>query len=172
MKNKIVKVFIIILNIIVIASLFSNALAAGAEDFSGNLDGVGDAKDSAVKILSSVLNVIRTVGAVVAIAILIVLACKYIIASAGDRADITNNITTAIVTEITLSTEITVPAEESTRFFTFAGVLSLLSNSLASTKPFANEIVEKLINNTINIILTKALKFLFILSPIYNIKIF
>lgn len=114
MKNKIVKVFIIILNIIVIASLFSNALAAGAEDFSGNLDGVGDAKDSAVKILSSVLNVIRTVGAVVAIAILIVLACKYIIASAGDRADIKKYAITYVIGALVL--------------FGASGIMTLIKN--------------------------------------------
>ncbi|MCX4255158.1 MAG: hypothetical protein OSJ63_07870, partial [Bacilli bacterium] len=90
MKKSLKRISIIILSILMILSLFSNTLAAGAKDFTGEMsgDGVTDAKNSAVSILSSVLGVIRTAGAAIAVIILIVIACKYIIASAGDRADI------------------------------------------------------------------------------------
>lgn len=90
MRRSLKRISIIILSILMILSLFSNTLAAGAKDFTGEMsgDGVTEAKDSAVSILSSVLGVIRTAGAAIAVIILMVIACKYIIASAGDRADI------------------------------------------------------------------------------------
>ena len=89
MKKKLVKISLIILNIILILSLFSNVFSASVvKSFSGNVDKAKDGKDAIVTILSSVLGVVRTIGAAVAVIILIVIACKYIIASAGDRADI------------------------------------------------------------------------------------
>lgn len=90
MDKKLVKISVIILNIILILSLFSNVFAATSvvKSFSGNVDKAGDGKDAIVTILSSVLGVTRTIGVAIAVIILIVIACKYIIASAGDRADI------------------------------------------------------------------------------------
>jgi type IV secretory pathway VirB2 component (pilin) len=89
MNKKIRKILIITIYIIFIVSLFSNVFAA-VNDFKGTISGTGatNAKKSAVTILSSILNIIRTAGASSAVTILIVIACKYIIASAGDRADI------------------------------------------------------------------------------------
>lgn len=90
MKRSLKRVSIIILSILIILSLFSNTLAAGAKDFTGEMSGEGieDAKNSTVSILSSILGVIRTAGVAIAVIILMVIACKYIVASAGDRADI------------------------------------------------------------------------------------
>ena len=90
MKRKIVKIFVILITLIMLisVSLQSIAEASMSENFKGSLEEMGDAKNSAQKILSSILEVIRLIGASIAIIILIVIACKYIIASAGDRADI------------------------------------------------------------------------------------
>ena len=90
MRRKVIKFLVIILAILFLSSFFCSSIeAASSEQFSGKIsDGMDSAKTSAQKILSSVLNIIRLVGASVAVIILIVLACKYILASAGDRADI------------------------------------------------------------------------------------
>ncbi len=90
MRRKVIKFLVIILAILFLSSFFCSSIeAALSEQFSGKIsDGMDSAKTSAQKILSSVLNIIRLVGASVAVIILIVLACKYILASAGDRADI------------------------------------------------------------------------------------
>lgn len=56
--------------------------------FSGK-DASGIEGSAAItKIISAVLSVVRTAGAAVAIIILMTIAAKYIMASAGDRADI------------------------------------------------------------------------------------
>lgn len=93
MNKKIMKVFIVFLDIMIIASIFSNiVLAAGANitDFSGDNSLLTDtgAQDSIVSILGTILEVTRIIGASVAFGILMVIGCKYLVASAGDRADI------------------------------------------------------------------------------------
>lgn len=70
-------------------TLFFNVLAAGSvTSYSGTIDGVSDAAGMSKKIIGTILSVIRTVAAAIAIIVLVVIACKYMIASAGDRADI------------------------------------------------------------------------------------
>lgn len=56
------------------------------DKFSGKSGVEGSA--AITKIISAVLSVVRTAGAAVAIIILMTIAAKYIMASAGDRADI------------------------------------------------------------------------------------
>ena len=56
--------------------------------FKGSVDDVPDAKNTVSNVLNGLISATRVIGAAVAIIILIVIACKYIIASAGDRADI------------------------------------------------------------------------------------
>ena len=72
-------------------SFISNVYAVSTADvirnrFTGTVN--PDGSDSIRKILSVVLEVTRTVGAAVAIIILMVIGAKYIIASAGERADL------------------------------------------------------------------------------------
>lgn len=55
---------------------------------NGDTSGVSGAADMSKNIIGAILSVIRTVAAAIAVVIIIVLACKYILASAGDRADI------------------------------------------------------------------------------------
>ena len=57
--------------------------------YKGTIDSkAGDAKTATKDIIGAILNTIRVASAGIAVVILIVLACKYMLASAGDRADI------------------------------------------------------------------------------------
>lgn len=102
MKNKFKfkKIMVIIISFLLIVSIanFVNASYVKAQ-FSGNLSGDGgDAGIKAsTKIVSSVLGVTRTIGVSIAIVILIVIGCKYMIASAGDRADMKKYATNYII---------------------------------------------------------------------------
>lgn len=89
MDKKLVKIFIVFLDLIILASIFSNViLAAGVSDFSGKSDLLGDANKSVINILGTILEVVRIIGAAVALAMLMIIGVRYLLASAGDRADI------------------------------------------------------------------------------------
>lgn len=103
MSKKIVKILTIILYISFITCIISNTYATITDNFKGNVDGVDeDAMTSIKEILKAVLTVIRTVGVFIAVALLMILACKYIIASAGDRADIKKHAISYIIGAIIL----------------------------------------------------------------------
>ena len=92
MNRKILKILTVIIYIFFIISMISNIYATTngggiSSSFTGSTDVVSDAISPAKTILSSILLIIRNIGAFIAVAILMVIACKYIIASAGDRAD-------------------------------------------------------------------------------------
>lgn len=103
MKKSIIKVSVIVLSILIILSSFSSVFGASSKDvvgqFKGDISGSGatSAQSTMVSIISTVLNIIRTVGVAAALIILIVIACKYLIASAGERADIKKYATTYII---------------------------------------------------------------------------
>lgn len=104
MNKKILKNLIAIICIFFIISLPSNTYAKPPDNPSEGVGGSSSSISSAftgklgtvsnedvspiINILSAVLFVIRSAGVVIATVILIVIACKYMIASAGDRADI------------------------------------------------------------------------------------
>lgn len=89
MKKIFVKLICILLIIACIFSITNCANATSAiikQNFTGSSNSTGS---NAIKqILSAVLSVVRTVGAVVAVVVLMTIGAKYIVASAGDRADI------------------------------------------------------------------------------------
>lgn len=82
--------FILLFSIVYNFSFISNAEFDIASKFGGDVSetGISDATDSAKIILATVLSIIRIAAAAVALVIIIVIACKYMLASAGDRADI------------------------------------------------------------------------------------
>lgn len=87
MNKKIIKVLTILMYVIFIICSVSNvSLALITDGFNGSVDGVEITPIE--DILKAVLTVIRSVGVFIAVGILMIVACKYIIASAGDRADI------------------------------------------------------------------------------------
>lgn len=89
MDKKIVKIFIVFLNLIILATIFSNIiLAASVSDFSGKSDMLGNANKSVVNILGTILEIVRIIGAAVALSMLMIIGVRYLLASAGDRADI------------------------------------------------------------------------------------
>lgn len=67
---------------------FAASVSEAVKGFDGTTEKVSDAADMSKKIIGTILSVIRTVAAAIAIIVLVVIACKYMVASAGDRADI------------------------------------------------------------------------------------
>lgn len=67
--------------------VFADAQSA-VSSFNGSVAKVSEADAMSKKIIGTILSVVRTIAAAVAIVILVVIACKYLLASAGDRADI------------------------------------------------------------------------------------
>lgn len=87
------KIVVVISCFIMIFSLSYCVYGESAADFitgsvNGDTSGVSGAANMSKTIIGSILSVIRTIAAAIAIVIIIVLACKYILASAGDRAEI------------------------------------------------------------------------------------
>ena len=89
MKKKILKIFMLIVCAMLILSIVSNVNAAIVKStFTGELGNAESSTDRIVTVVSAVLLIIRIAGVAIAVVILMVIACKYMIASAGDRADI------------------------------------------------------------------------------------
>lgn len=89
MRKKILKIIILIIYVILTLSVLSNVYAGTiSESFNGNLGSVEEKTTPIITILSAILFVIRIVGVSIATVILMVIGCKYMVASAGDRADI------------------------------------------------------------------------------------
>ena len=90
MKNKCLKIVIIFLTILLLVNF--NIVQAFEIDvkemFSGDLKNVAEAKNATSQVINGLISATRVIGAAIAIIILMVIASKYILASAGDRADI------------------------------------------------------------------------------------
>ena len=96
MKRILMKIILLISIAILLISVFYNCYATDViSQFDGKIaDTNNGATNGATKIraiMSIVLEVVRNVGAGLAVLIIIVIGCKYIIASAGERADIKKN---------------------------------------------------------------------------------
>lgn len=85
---KIIKIITIILICFLMVSNVISYASNPVDNFNGNIDaGANDSKTAIVKIISGILNIVRIIGVSVSVSMLLVVACKYIIASAGDKAD-------------------------------------------------------------------------------------
>ena len=125
MKKLIVKfIYIIILISIILpsATVMAEEDAAPAGSYisavgssnSNNIIDIG-APDNPIRIIiGSVLNIVRIVGAAIAVGILLIIATKYIIASAGDRADIKRHALNYVIGAII--------------FFAASGILTIIKN--------------------------------------------
>lgn len=124
MRRKLLKVTILIIYVLLILAILSNVYAAGtiSGSFTGTLGSAEGSVDPIIKILSAVLLIIRIAGIVIATVILMVIACKYMIASAGDRADIKKYAVSYIIGAVIL--------------FGTAGIAGLLQNII--TEAFGN----------------------------------
>lgn len=92
MNKVLIKVILILLIVMFVFSFITSVNATGNADIVkqsfGGSDGNIEGSKPITQILSAILGVVRTVGAAVAILVLMTIGAKYIIASAGDRADI------------------------------------------------------------------------------------
>ena len=89
MKIKIIKLIVVICIVFCAIAIATTSMAVSAEHvqkFNGSAGGVG--AEPIRIIISMILDVVRLVGAAVAVIMLMVIAAKYMIASSGDRADI------------------------------------------------------------------------------------
>ncbi len=82
--------FVIVLLAMLFASVVINlSFATDPGDWDGTIsDGANDAIDPTKSFISNVLGVVRTVGMIIAVVILVVIACKYMLAAPSDRADL------------------------------------------------------------------------------------
>lgn len=91
--KRVVKLFII-MAIIFLVFLMTTTVYAEAFDFSGAIDavkteeGVAELNSSATNILGTFLKVCKYVAVGMAMIMITMIAAKYMLASAGDRADI------------------------------------------------------------------------------------
>lgn len=91
------KIIISLIITLFICSTFINIISYASDpnlevinSFTGtiNNDATSNSGESVRKIIGSIFDIVRIIGASVAIAMLMIVACKYIIASAGDKADV------------------------------------------------------------------------------------
>lgn len=87
------KFLILVINIILLLSIlymmyFYCMAFEVSTTFGGDLAKVENAKTATTEIIGTVLSIIRIAAAGIAVVILMVIGCKYMLASAGDRADI------------------------------------------------------------------------------------
>ncbi|MBQ7410002.1 MAG: hypothetical protein IJW20_01295 [Clostridia bacterium] len=89
MKKIFIKLICILLVVVCVFSITNGVDATSniiKSKFKGNSGSEGS--EAIKQILSAVLSVVRTIGAVIAVLMLMTIGAKYIVASAGDRADI------------------------------------------------------------------------------------
>ncbi len=82
----------------------ATASALIKDQYKGTIEGEGvsSAASKTKSIIGTILSLVRTASAGIAIVMIIVLACKYIIASAGDRADIKKSSVSYVIGAIIL----------------------------------------------------------------------
>lgn len=117
--KRIISIALILSLIVALANVSIAAENAGKvkELFNGSSSPVGTAPIT--KIISAVLGIVRTAGAAVAIVMLMTIAAKYIMASAGDRADIKKYAVNYVIGAIIL--------------FGTTGILGIVQNFVASS---------------------------------------
>ena len=90
--KKIIINILVILSILMLLQSFIISTISNADVTKNNIKQfnpqVTTGGNNVKNIIGSILNIIRIIGAAVAICMLLVVATKYIIASAGERADI------------------------------------------------------------------------------------
>ena len=92
--NLFIKMFLILVAIVVFFAMISEVQAAAAFDWDAAInsadsaEGVDALNTSATNITGAILSVIKYVATGIALIMIVVIAAKYMLASAGDRADI------------------------------------------------------------------------------------
>lgn len=102
MDKKVIKILSLLLLTVFCITICQNVFAAVSE-FSGASAtemGGGDTKIKAV--INAILTVVRLVGVGIAVIIIMVLGCKYMMASAGERAEIKKYAVTYVIGAVVL----------------------------------------------------------------------
>lgn len=91
MKKNVKKILLMMIMALLVFSMITTVDASGMSgtirnEFKGSTGSEGS--KAVTQILTAILDIVRTAGAGVAVVILMTIAAKYIMASAGDRADI------------------------------------------------------------------------------------
>lgn len=89
MKKIVLKVFIIYLILLLFISLYCTVVSEAtglAHQFSGSENPEGTKEITSI--IGKILEIVRNVGAGIAVLILLTLGCKYMLSSASDRAEI------------------------------------------------------------------------------------
>lgn len=88
MNKRLKRLLIVLFDVILISTLFLNVVsyAGNVSQFTGSTSLL--AGTNAKNATTGILGTILTIGAAVAICILMVIGCKYLMAAPGDRADI------------------------------------------------------------------------------------
>lgn len=103
MKKRYVILKIIVLVFCIISILYNTSFATGiVKKFNGSGANFGGADTKIRSTLAIVLLIVRNIGAGLAGLILMVLGCKYIIASAGERAEIKKNAIVYVIGAVVL----------------------------------------------------------------------
>lgn len=89
-KKYLIKFLLILLLVfLLMSSVYSVKAANPVKEWDLNVaDNAKDGEEILVKVIATILDIVRTIGVAIAVIILMAVACKYIIASSGDRADI------------------------------------------------------------------------------------
>ena len=101
MNKKIIKMISIFVLAVFLCAICSNVLAA-VSDFSGATTGFGGGDAKIKKIINAILSLVRNIGVGIAVIILMSLGCKYMMASAGERAEIKKYAITYIIGAVVL----------------------------------------------------------------------
>lgn len=124
-NNKLIIYSVTIVFLVFIMLLFSynTVFGVGSSDikstFNGDTSFQPKAQGIANNIIFSILDVTRTIGAAVAIIILMIIGSKYMLASAGDRADIKKYAINYIIGAVIL--------------FAAAGILTIIRDFILSS---------------------------------------
>ncbi len=120
MKKMIIKILSITLLIVLVFSMLNITNAVTVDDvksFGGSTGNITGA--SAVQtIIGTVLDIVRLIGASVAVVMLMTVATKYMIASSGDRADIKKYAFNYVIGAVIL--------------FSATGILTMIKNAIIS----------------------------------------
>ncbi len=101
-KNKNKKIVSIIIFFLVILFSINTVFADSiTQNFSGKSSGL-EGSDKVKSILGEALNIVRIVGSGIAVIMLLALGCKYMLASAGDKAEIKKYAVTYVIGAIVL----------------------------------------------------------------------
>ena len=71
-----------------VVSNYCSVQAASSIPFTGQMNVGQEGIESTKSLLSSILGIVRIIGMTVAVVMLAVIACKYMLSAPGDRADL------------------------------------------------------------------------------------